>query len=549
VTEPAALRGTLRAHRRATAVSALGGVVHQACEILVPAVVGAAVDRAIAPSDSGALLLWLGLLAALFIVLNGAYRVQYLVGRRATLWAEHDLRLALSARALAPEGLTAVEGVGTGGGALTSVANTDALRTAQAIQAVSLVTGAVAALVVAAVVLLAGVSVVLGLVVLLGAPPTAWLLHRAALPLQRRSAAEQARGAEAAHLATDLVRGLRSLRGLGMERAAARRYRRVSAASLEATVGAARAEGNLEAVNVLVGGVFLAVVAFVGARLAVEGHVSIGQLVAAVGMAQFLVGPLERLAYAGGMFARARASAARIDAVLAAAPAVRGGAARADDGGGALRVSAPIALDVAAGAHVGVVAGPAEAGALLDILARRAPAPEGATVTLDGVALGDLTLDDGARTLLVADHDAELFEGSVADNLGAASDAVLAAACADQVLDALADGAASDVGERGRRLSGGQRQRLALARALARDPVVLVLHDPTTAVDAATEARIGEGLARVRAGRTTVLLCSSPALLARCDEVVLVGDGGTVLARGTHAELVADARYREAVLG
>jgi len=548
VTEALALPRTLRAHRRATAISALGGIVHQACEILVPAVVGAAVDQAIAPSDDGALLLWLGLLAALFIVLNGAYRTQYVVGRRATLRAEHDLRLALSARVLAPEGLAAVEGVGTGGGALTNVAGTDALRAAQAIPAIAILAGAISALVVAAVVLLAGVSVVLGLVILLGAPPVAWLLHRAAIPLQRRSAAEQARGAEAAHLATDLVRGLRGLRGLGMERAAARRYRRVSAASLDATVGAARAEGNLEAVNELVGGLFLALVAFVGARLAVDGHISIGQLVAAVGMAQFLVGPLERLAYANGMLARARASAARVDAVLAAAPAVAGGAATAR-GAGALRVSGPIALDVAPGAHVGVVAAPAAAGALLDILARRAPVPAGATVALDGVALGDLVLDDADRPLLVADHDAELFEGSVADNLGAASDAVLAAAGADQVLDALADGADSDVGERGRRLSGGQRQRLALARALAIDPIVLVLHDPTTAVDAATEARIGEGLARVREGRTTVMVCSSPALLARCDAVVLVGDGGAVLARGTHAELLADPRYREAVLG
>jgi putative ABC transport system ATP-binding protein len=74
-----------------------------------------------------------------------------------------------------------------------------------------------------------------------------------------------------------------------------------------------------------------------------------------------------------------------------------------------------------------------------------------------------------------------------------------------------------------------------------------VLHDPTTAVDAATEHRIATGVSRLRAGHTTVVLASSPALLARCDRVLLV-DGGAVVASGSHAELVADERYRQAVL-
>ncbi|MCW2583617.1 MAG: multidrug transporter ATPase, partial [Klenkia sp.] len=95
--------------------------------------------------------------------------------------------------------------------------------------------------------------------------------------------------------------------------------------------------------------------------------------------------------------------------------------------------------------------------------------------------------------------------------------------------------------------SGGQRQRVGLARALLRDPAVLVLHDPTTAVDAVTEETIAEGLTRVRRTRTTVLVTSSPALLGRCDQVVVLA-GGRVRARGTHAELTVDADYAAAVL-
>jgi putative ABC transport system ATP-binding protein len=104
------------------------------------------------------------------------------------------------------------------------------------------------------------------------------------------------------------------------------------------------------------------------------------------------------------------------------------------------------------------------------------------------------------------------------------------------------------VGEDVRALSGGQRQRVALARALAADPPVLVLDDPLTAVDAVTEQRVATRLRQLRAGRTTLLVTSSPALLAVSDRVVLV-EGGRVVASGDHAELAAtEPDYQAAVL-
>jgi ABC-type multidrug transport system fused ATPase/permease subunit len=102
--------------------------------------------------------------------------------------------------------------------------------------------------------------------------------------------------------------------------------------------------------------------------------------------------------------------------------------------------------------------------------------------------------------------------------------------------------------ERGRGLSGGQRQRLVLARAVAADPEVLVLVEPTSAVDAHTEARIAERLPRARQGRTTVVMTASPLLLHHADEVALVSEG-RVAAVGTHDDLVARCPgYRRVVL-
>ena len=120
-------------------------------------------------------------------------------------------------------------------------------------------------------------------------------------------------------------------------------------------------------------------------------------------------------------------------------------------------------------------------------------------------------------------------------------------ASAEDILDSLPGGLDSVVTEKGRSFSGGQRQRLVLARALAADPEILVLVEPTSAVDAHTEARIARRLREARAGRTTVIAATSPLVLDQADKVVLVR-GGRVVAEGTHRELLADRPdYRETV--
>ncbi|NML51065.1 ABC transporter ATP-binding protein [Streptomyces sp. R302] len=557
------LRGAIRGQRRRVVSASLLGMTHQACEALVPVVIGAAIDTAVATGSTPALVRWLLVLGVLFLVLSTCYRTSARIAEGAGEHAAHRLRLELGARVLDPRGGADANRLP---GALTSIATNDARRVGSVATVLPYGCAAIAALVVSAVALLR-ISVPLGLLVLLGIPPLLWLGHRISRPLERRSEAEQESAAYASGVAADLVSGLRVLKGMGAESAAVARYRTTSQDSLAAALRAARSRAGHEGALLALTGVFIAVIGITGAYLAMRGSISVGDLVAAVGLAQFLLGPFQLLAYANAEFAQARASARRIAEVLASPAAVDGGGrAPAGTAAGHVRLRdvrlgslRGIDLDLPAGSLTGVVTrDPAVAHDLLLALAREAD-PAGGHVELDGVPLTELDPDRLRRAVLVAPHDADLFESSLLENVRAGAGAsgtgaqtvkaALTASTADEVALLLPDGADTVLAERGRSLSGGQRQRVALARALAADRPVLVLHDPTTAVDTVTESRIAARLREIRQGRTTVLITTSPALLAVTDRVVVL-DGGTVTADGAHTALVAgDETYRTAVLG
>ncbi|MEV7672055.1 ABC transporter ATP-binding protein [Streptomyces sp. NPDC088752] len=553
------LRRALGDQRRRVGGASLLAMAHQACEALVPVVIGLTIDEAVGTGSAGALLRWLLVLAVLFLVLSTCYRISARFAEGAGESAAHRIRQDLAARVLDPRG-----GADTGRlpGALTAVATGDARRVGSVASALPYALSALTGLAVSAVALLR-TSVPLGLLVLLGVPPLLWIGHLISRPLERRSEAEQEHAAHASGVAADLVAGLRVLKGIGAEGAAVARYRETSRSSLASALRAANSRAWHDGAILALTGVFIAVIGLVGAHLAMRGTISVGDLVAAVGLAQYLLGPFQLLTYVNGEFAQARASADRIAEVLASPPAVAAGTAPLPSPvAGRLRLRGlthgalrGLDLDVAPGSVVGVVArDPAAANDLLLCLGREQE-PAGGSVELDGVPLSDLDPGEARRAVLVAHHDADLFEDSLLANVraGAGDGATdvgpaLAAAAADDVAESLPDGVHTVLAERGRSLSGGQRQRVALARALAADPPVLVVHDPTTAVDTVTEARIAARLRELRRGRTTLLVTTSPALLAGTD-VVVVLDGGRVTAEGSHPELVASHEtYRSAVL-
>jgi ABC-type multidrug transport system fused ATPase/permease subunit len=246
------------------------------------------------------------------------------------------------------------------------------------------------------------------------------------------------------------------------------------------------------------------------------------------------------------------------------------------DAGGDL-VDPVSGLVIAGGTLVGVAgAVPEECARLADRLGHYAPAAGTAVrvagaqadaggvdvaqqpaATLGGVPLDSLTVEEVRRLVMVVDKDPQLFSGTLRgelDPLGRSNRhddgllaAAIAAAAAQDVLDALPDGLDAEVEERGRSLSGGQRQRVVLARALVADPPVLVLDEPTSAVDAHTEARIAERLKASRAGRTTVVMTTSPLVLEHCDQVAFLVDG-QVADTGPHRTLLhRNPAYRSTV--
>ncbi len=531
------------------------GLLHFASVASLPFCVGAAVQAAVDRSGGG-LALAGGLLAlagagvaagdtflhraAVTNWITAAARVQQLLGRKAAV-----LGSALTRRVAAGE----VVAVSTG----------DVEKIGWFVEALSRFTAAAVTIVVVTVGLLVH-QPALGVVVAVGLP----VLALAVLPLlpgaTRRADVQREKAGRATELASDTVAGLRVLRGIGGEDLFLDRYRRASQEVRQAAVRSARMWSLIAAVQVLLPGLLLITVVWYGVRLARDGRIDVGELVTVYSSVMLLTYPLRHFEEIAMAYSFSRPSARRAARVLSLERATDTAGTRAAETPAGDLYDPETGLCASSGLLTAVVCGdPDAAGRLAERLGGHA-AEEGTSALLGGVPLDELPLDSARTAVLVQDKDPVLLSGTLRELLDVpASGAVdpgaaLEAAQCQDVLAALVQGSldAEDpmdarITERGRSLSGGQRQRLALARSLVTDPEVLVLDEPTSAVDSHTEARVAEGVRRLRSGRTTVVFTSSPLLLDRADRVVFLHEG-TVVAVGGHRELVrTEPRYRAVV--
>ncbi|GGB83102.1 hypothetical protein N798_09430 [Knoellia flava TL1] len=531
---------------------------------LVPAAIGKAIDDGLVARDGRALVLWSAVILGMGLVSAATTNLRHWFAVRNWLFAAFRSAI-VTERAVRRAG-PALTREKPAGEVLTAFAN-DFWKVGNVFDVSARFAGAIASFVVVSVILLSG-SVLLGLVMLVGGPLLLASLAFVMRPLQKRQEAQRTESGELTALGADTVTGLRVLRGVGGEETFLSRYAGQSGRVRAAGVRLSGVQALLDASQVLLPGVFVVVVTGLGAHLAVAGDISPGQLVAFYGYTAFLTMPLRTATEFVNKLITSRVMARRLVSILAAEPdhpvhnspipSLCTGAPDRTRGIGELRtgelVDPESGVRIVPGELTAIVsARPEESAAIAARLGRTVPGRHG--VTWAGVVLDDVPIEDVRRTIVVSQADPHLFSGPVRRELGALDqpddDALLAALHTADAMDAVESidgGLDGELEERGRSLSGGQRQRLALVRALLRDPEVLVLVEPTSAVDAHTEARIAERIPKHRSGSTTVVVTASPLLLDRADRVLLVEDG-QVTTIGTHRDLVhGSPAYRRVVL-
>lgn len=546
-------------------IGAVAAVFSSASLAIWPYTLGIAIERLEEHEFSaGGIMRWSLVLLAVLLIHVGANLIHHRLSIAAFLRASLRCSRLLGHHAARVGG--AIDTDIAAGEVVTAVA-TDTERMGDFFSALTWFLGAVFAYFTVAIALLT-TSIPLGIIVIAGMPIVLAILALVVRPLQRRQADHRSALGDLTTLGSDTVAGLRVLRGIGGEDEFLNRYRQQSTVVRDRGIAVARPQSLMDSLEVALPGLFLAGIMLYASLLAVDGDISIGALIAVYGMAGYLAVPLRTANQCAQVASRALVAARKIIRILQTQPhtreasrSVRAAAvAKLDtsrdlvDGSSKLRVSM--------GKFTAVVCSDPEVSAravtrLGRFDDRDAPS---ARVYWGDVALRDLPLERVRTEIVVSHAMPHLFSGAILqsidprgvenapDRISRVTSALWHADATD-VVEQLPSRFADHLAEQGRSLSGGQRQRLALARALLAESRVLVLVEPTSAVDAHSESRIAERVRASRAGKTTVIASASPLILEHADVVVLLDAvSGAVAARGTHRELLHEnADYRAAV--
>ena len=581
----ALLRWLLRRAAVPVTLATLAACTSNIIQAIVPAFLGQALDAGIENGLNGRVWGIGALLLVLFVVYAVGDTMMSYFGVTAWMRTAFDVD-RLVGRQISATGKDLSRQVSTG--EVATIIASDADYLGKLIEHLPALLGAAASFLVVAVLMLR-TSVSLGLIVILGMPLVAAIVTLVIRPLQKRQAVQREAHSAVTTVTTDTVAGLRILRGIGGEDVFARRYRDASQELRRRGVEVASSQATLMTLQVLLPGLFAAIVVWVAARMAVAGSLTPGGLITFYGYTAYLSWPLWVFTSSVQDYTRAVVGARRLSRLLEVTPAAGSLVERLNlDPAAAHPVSGDL-VDTGSGLRLKegrmtalVCPDPQVSADLATRLGRFTDA--GPTVTLAGRPLTTMPLEQVRASVVVSGATAQLFTGTLREALDVRSgpdpqpagledllraeterttgadvdqqvrpqereapgdDRLIEAigiADAGDVLTSLSEGLAGMITEKGRSLSGGQRQRVALARALLTEAPTLVLIEPTSALDSHTEARVAAQVHRARAGRTTVVVTASPLVLEACDEVVLLDSSGAELLRSTHRELMAMAR-------
>jgi ABC-type multidrug transport system fused ATPase/permease subunit len=523
------------------------GILSFACLASMPGLLGRAV-QAIADHNGKALNRW-----ALAIIVLGAIQSFSSIARHRRgvgSWISAATRLKqIIARKAAELGADLPRLVSTG--EVVSVNNNDVERIARGFDNIPRLIGAIVSFFYVSVLLIRA-SPKIGLLVVICVPLMSLLVAPIIKPLQTREAEQRRRLSDSSNLAADTVAGLRVLRGIGGEELFLSRFRAASQAVRRAAVRTAKIRSLLQALQIVMPGVLVLVVIFIGGNLVVDGKMKLGNLLTFYGYSAFLVLPLRVLTETAQRMTSAAVSARRVVTLLSIKTLNQWGKDESPNPQAVLADSQS-GIEIMPGELLVVVSdNPLSSDDLCDRLGGYTGAD---TVLLDGKPLTTFTRMAIRRTIYAQEKEPAILSGTIESiftvpHSGRISiDQAINAASGQDILDSLdGEGMSAEVVERGRTLSGGQRQRLALARTLYVDAPITILDDPTSAVDAHTESRIASRIFELRRGKTTVVFSNSPLILDKADRIILLSND-VIQIQGRHHELLAtSADYRALVM-
>lgn len=511
-----------------------------------PYLLSKAIDEGLRPSDTGALVVWVLALVAVCVANAAVGGLRHGTMTKIRTYSAYQIGLSTVRHATR---LGAALCRDSSSGEVVAIGLGDVQDISTALTVTGPGVGSVVAYVVVAVLLFA-ISPLLAVVVLAGVPVLAVtigpVLHRTHGAMT--SYREQNR--VLINRLIDVVTGLRVLGGLGGKKTYLGRYREDSQALVRQGYQVGAATSWTGALGSGLPTLFLAAVTWLAARMTAEGSITVGQLIAVYGYVAMLVVPVSSFIEGAQQLTAATVAARRVIRFLSLDPEHSDGVRELGPDPGVLRDPAS-GVEIPPGVFVALTG--AEPVACAEVLERLA-CFTASDATWGGVRLDEVALPEIRSRILLAENDAALFAGTVRDAVAGRLEArepalghAIKAAVASDIVDALADGLDSALDARARNLSGGQRQRLRLARALYAQPEVLLLTEPTSAVDAHTEAAMAARLREARQGLTTVVTTTSPLVLERAD-LVLHLISGRVAATGAHHELwLSDHAYRATV--
>ena len=523
------------------------GIINLLCVAIMPGVLGRGI-QAIADSNKNHLrqAVLIALLLGICQAAAGILRHRRAVGS----WISAATRLQqLVARKAVDLGADLPRLVSTG--EVSAINSNDVERVARVYDLIPRLSGAIISFIFVSVLLISS-SPTLGLLVVIGVPLLGLAIGPIIKPLQARESAQREKLSQSSGLAADTVAGLRILRGIGGEETFLARFRGASQEVRAAAVRTAKMRALLDGLQVILPGTLVVGVIWIGGNLVSQGDLRVGELLAFYGYSAFLMIPLQILTESAQRLTSGTVAARRVMRLLTVENLQEWGLQEFPEDFTVI-TDATSGIKVKRGQFLGVVCDNSlDADELVDRLGGYINSGD---VAADNVAFSNFQRSSLRTKIYAQEKEPAILSGTIESlfkvpNSGrlSISDSIDAASAAD-ILDSLdGDGYSAEVVERGRTLSGGQRQRLALARTFFVDAPIVILDDPTSAVDAHTEARIAHRLKSVRGGQTTVVVSNSPLVLDHSDEVALIVEG-KVVATGNHFELLkSNAVYRTLVV-